>query len=182
MVRNCAPRWSPPAVRPDLIREKLGLADEAPILLFHGSVEADRGIEQLIAALGAPGLEDLHLVLLGNGELRDAFEVRSREPDVAGRLHLIPAVPPAELAPWVASADIGAVLQEPANQNLVLSTPNKLFEAIAVGTRSWRPTSPRSPGSSVTIRMVRWECCATRLTRKRSRQRSGRSSARRGHV
>ena len=34
----------------------------------------------------------------------------------------------------MASADVGAVLQEPLDQNLVLSTPNKLFESIAVGT------------------------------------------------
>jgi glycosyltransferase involved in cell wall biosynthesis len=134
VIRNCVPRWSPPASRPNLLREALGLADDVPILLFHGSIEPDRGIERLVAALTAPGLEGLHLILLGNGEMREALAIRAGAPDVGGRLHLIPAVSPAELPGWVASADIGAVLQEPANQNLVLSTPNKLYEAIAVGT------------------------------------------------
>jgi glycosyltransferase involved in cell wall biosynthesis len=134
IVRNCVPRWSPPDTRPNLLREALGLAGDAPILLFHGSIEPDRGIERLVAALTAPGLEGLHLVLLGNGEMREALAIRAGAADLAGRLHLIPAVSPAELPGWVASADIGAVLQEPANQNLVLSTPNKLYEAIAVGT------------------------------------------------
>ena len=53
---------------------------------------------------------------------------------MSGRLHVLPAVAPAELSNWVASADLGAVLQQPSNQNLVLSTPNKLYESIAVGT------------------------------------------------
>lgn len=134
VVRNCPPRWSPPAKRPNLIRGMLGLADDAPIALFHGALEPDRGIEQLIAALTAPGLEDLHLVLLGYGEIREALEIRASDPHLSGRLHVLAAVSPAELPQWVASADVGAVLQQPTNRNLLLSTPNKLFEAIAVGT------------------------------------------------
>ncbi len=134
VVRNCSPRWIPPAVRPNLIRTAIGLADDAPIVLFHGSLEPDRGIEQLVAALDTQDLSDLHLVLLGYGEWQGALELQALEPRLAGRLHVLAAVSPADLPHWVASADIGAVLQQPANLNLVLSTPNKLFEAIAVGT------------------------------------------------
>jgi glycosyltransferase involved in cell wall biosynthesis len=133
-VRNCPPLWAPPATRPDLIRAATGIPDGAPIVLFHGSLEPDRGIEQLIAALDAPGLSDLHLVLLGYGEWQESLQLQAADPHLAGRLHVLPAVSPADLPEWVASADIGAVLQQPANVNLVLSTPNKLFEAIAVGT------------------------------------------------
>ena len=134
VVRNCPPRWLGQATKQDLIRTTLGLEREASILLFHGALERDRGIEQLIAVLATDGLEDLHLVLLGYGEYRDALVDRSSDPDVSGRLHVLPAVAPAELSNWVASADLGAVLQQPSNQNLVLSTPNKLYESIAVGT------------------------------------------------
>jgi glycosyltransferase involved in cell wall biosynthesis len=134
VVRNCVPRWSPPPVRPDLIRARLGLARDAPIVLFHGSLEANRGIEQLVSALAAPGLADLQLVLLGFGEMPDADAVRAGDPGVSRRVHVLSAVPPAELPDWVASADVGVVLQQPANLNLRLSTPNKLYEAIAVGT------------------------------------------------
>lgn len=134
VVRNCPPRWTAPAERPNLIRELIGLAEDVPIALFHGSLEPDRGIEQLIAALNAPGLENLHLVLLGYGEIREALEIQAGDPHLMGRLHVLAAVSPAELPQWVASADVGAVLQQPVNRNLVLSTPNKLYEAIAVGT------------------------------------------------
>ena len=134
VVRNCMPRWSPPAAPPNLIREALGLADDAPIVLFHGSLEPNRGIEQLVAALNAPGLEDVHLVLLGFGQVPQAGDDSSHSSDRSDRVHVLAAVAPDELPPWVASADVGVVLQQPANLNLTLSTPNKLYEAIAVGT------------------------------------------------
>ena len=45
----------------------------------------------------------------------------------------MPAVPPAELLDWVASADIVAMPIQPSTLNHRLTTPNKLFEAMAVG-------------------------------------------------
>lgn len=134
VVRNCPPLRIEPAHRPDLLRETLGIVPEAPVVLFHGSMDPDRGIHHLVAALTARGLEDVHLALLGFGQLRAVFEERALDPALGGRLHLIPPVPPEELTDWVASADVGAVLNEPADGNLVLSTPNKLFESIAAGT------------------------------------------------
>jgi glycosyltransferase involved in cell wall biosynthesis len=43
-------------------------------------------------------------------------------------------VPPAELLDWVASADVGAMPNQPRTLNERLSTPNKLFECLAAGT------------------------------------------------
>lgn len=134
VVRNCPPRWQPPASRTNLIRETLGLPADTPVVLFHGALVPDRGIHILVSALAAQGLEGVHLVLLGYGQLRTVPESHAHDPKIGHRLHLLPAVPPEDLPGWVASADVGAVLIEPADQSLVLSTPNKLFESIAVGT------------------------------------------------
>jgi glycosyltransferase involved in cell wall biosynthesis len=134
VVRNCAPRWPSPAKRPNLIRAALGLDHEAAIVLFHGALESDRGIEQLIAAVGSLGLRQVHLVLLGFPDPRTDFAGLARQRSVADQVHVLPAVSPDELPDWVASADVGAVLQQPTTLNLRLSTPNKLYEAIAVGT------------------------------------------------
>jgi glycosyltransferase involved in cell wall biosynthesis len=134
IVRNCPDLWTPPAPRPNRFRDTLGIAADAPIILFHGAIVAGRGIHLLVEALAAPGLEGAHLVLLGNGPLQAGFEARARELDVSARMHVLPAVPPEDLPSWVASADVGAVLQEPLDLNFVLSTPNKLFESIAAGT------------------------------------------------
>lgn len=134
VVRNCPPRWLPPASPPNRIREALGLAADTPILLFHGALAPGRGIRTLVEVLEAPGLERLHLVLIGYGSLAAAVGEGMEVPGDGSRLHVLPAVPPNELLDWVASADVGAVLIEPLNLNLALSTPNKLFESIAVGT------------------------------------------------
>ena len=45
----------------------------------------------------------------------------------------MPAVPPDELLGWVAAADVVAMPIQPSTLNHRLTTPNKLFEAMAVG-------------------------------------------------
>ena len=110
----------------------LGLDATRRIVLYHGGLSPDRGIEQLIAAL--PLLPaDAVLVLLGYGPLRDALEARSADPELAGRLRILPAVAPDELIDWVASADVAAMPIQPSSLNHRLATPNTLFEAMAAG-------------------------------------------------
>jgi glycosyltransferase involved in cell wall biosynthesis len=137
VVRNCPVRWDQPTRRPDRIRQALELSPDDAIVLFHGALVPGRGIRALVGVLTRPGLERVHLVLLGYGSLETAEADDTSQPDggsVRERVHVLPAVPPDQLLEWVASADVGAVLQEPLDRNLVLSTPNKLFESIAVGT------------------------------------------------
>src|SRR5207244_179175 len=55
------------------------------------------------------------------------------EPGFGGRLHLLEAVLPDELPAWAATADVGVLPIRRSTQNHWLSTPNKLFEALAVG-------------------------------------------------
>ena len=73
------------------------------------------------------------LVLLGYGSLQGVLEARAADPGLAGRLHVLPAVPPSELLDWVASADVVAMPIQPTTLNHRLTTPNKLFEAMAAG-------------------------------------------------
>src|SRR5438128_690851 len=49
------------------------------------------------------------------------------------RIHVLPAVAPADLHDWVASADVVAMPIQPSTLNHRLTTPNKLFEAMAAG-------------------------------------------------
>jgi glycosyltransferase involved in cell wall biosynthesis len=115
-----------------LLHERLGLAPEIRLVLYHGGLSPDRGIEELIDAL--PSLPaDVHLVLLGYGPLEASLRAQAAKPALTGRLHLLPAVPPAELLDWVASADVAAMPIQPTTLNHRLTTPNKLLEAMAVG-------------------------------------------------
>jgi glycosyltransferase involved in cell wall biosynthesis len=133
VVHNCPPRWAPSSPGPDLIRGATGIPAGAPVALYHGRLTRDRGIEQLAAALLEPGMEGVHGVLMGYGPERAEYEQLSRDGRLAGRLHVLDAVPPEELLPWVASADVGVVAIQRTSLNHWFSTPNKLFECLAAG-------------------------------------------------
>jgi glycosyltransferase involved in cell wall biosynthesis len=132
IVLNCSYRREPPAERPRRFHEALALSENARIVLYQGGLAPHRGIEELIAAL--PLLTgNIHLCLLGYGPLETAFAEEARRDVRRGRLHVLPAVPPTELLDWVASADIVAMPIQPSTLNHRLTTPNKLFEAMAAG-------------------------------------------------
>jgi glycosyltransferase involved in cell wall biosynthesis len=133
VVHNCPPRWSPPPDRPDLLRAAAGIPEDSPVALYHGGFSLHRGIEQLAAAILEPGLERAHAVCLGYGGQRENLRAMAAEPRFGGRLHVLDAVPPRELLPWVASADIGVMAIQRSTLNHWLSTPNKLFECLAAG-------------------------------------------------
>jgi glycosyltransferase involved in cell wall biosynthesis len=133
VVHNCPARWEPPIPRPGLIRDATGIAADAPIALYHGGFSKHRGLEELAAAIMLPGLEHVHAVYLGYGSQRALLDGMAADPRFAGRLHVLAAVPPDELLPWVASADVGVMPIQPTTLNHRLSTPNKLFEGLAAG-------------------------------------------------
>ena len=134
VVHNCPARWVIPEPRPDLIRASAGIPADAPVVLYHGVLGPTRGLEMLCDALLEPSMRDVHVALMGYGVLLESLVAMAREQRFGGRLHVLDSVPPSELLPWVASADVGAVSMPAATLNLYLSTPNKLFECLAAGT------------------------------------------------
>jgi glycosyltransferase involved in cell wall biosynthesis len=134
VVRNCPPRWSAPANRPRLVQAAASIPEGKPVVLYHGGFLPDRGLHQLAAAILEPGLERAHLVYLGYGPEEPSLRALAADPRFAGRVHVLPPVEPDELLPWVASADVAAMPNQPATRNELYSTPNKLFESIAAGT------------------------------------------------
>jgi len=129
IVMNCAYRFTPPDPRPRRLHEALGLDAGTRVLLYQGGFSRDRGIEQLIEAI--PSVPGAVLVLMGYGVLEEAL--RAEEARSGERVRVLPAVPPTELLDWVASADVVAMPIQPTSLNHRLTTPNKLFEAMAVG-------------------------------------------------
>lgn len=132
-VHNTPPRWSPSDPRPDLLRKAAAIPAGAPIALYHGRFFAHRGMEELALAILEPGMADIHAVLLGFGPDEPRVRRLAAEPRFGGRLHVLPGVPPDELPPWIASADVGVSAIAPSTLNHRLSTPNKLFECLAAG-------------------------------------------------
>jgi glycosyltransferase involved in cell wall biosynthesis len=129
VVMNCPP-LSPQRSRGKL-RDHLSLGSR-PIVLYHGQLAPDRGVEQLVDAL--PLLPpDVAVVLLGYGELAAPYTALAAQPSHAGRLFVVPAVPIADLPDWVCDANVGIIAFQPVDRNNVLGTPNKLFEYMEAG-------------------------------------------------
>lgn len=136
IVLNCSPRpveAPEAATRPQRrFHDTLGLAQDDTVVLYHGGLSPERGIEQLISTLALLP-DSVHLVLLGYGPLAHALARQAAEPALRGRLHVLPAVPPSGLLSWVSAADVAAMPIQPTTLNHRLTTPNKLFEAMTAG-------------------------------------------------
>ena len=133
IVYNCVdPLASTP--RPRELRKAIGVSDETPIALYHGGFSPVRGLRQIIDAAVDPRLANIHIVFLGYGPMEAELHTLAARPDVAGRIHVLKAVPPEVLDRWVAGADVGLMPNQHETLNEYVSTPNKLFESIGVGT------------------------------------------------
>jgi glycosyltransferase involved in cell wall biosynthesis len=129
VLMNCPPLL--PERKRGKLREHLELG-KRPLILYHGAISPDRGVEQLVDAIHLLPAEAA-VVLLGYGNLVDHYATLSRDADHRGRLYVVPAVPIADLPNWVCDADIGIIAFQPVDRNNVLGTPNKLFEYMEAG-------------------------------------------------
>jgi glycosyltransferase involved in cell wall biosynthesis len=134
VVHNCPPVQIGDIEPSDRLREAAEIETTSPVILYHGLLSLNRGLEVLLAAILDVRLERAHLVLLGYGRLLEPLRQEATLAAYEGRVHVLDAVPPDELLGWVASADVGAMAMPHDSQNLFLSTPNKLFECLAAGT------------------------------------------------
>lgn len=147
VILNTPPRYAPPAEVPHHFHDVAGIPAGTPVVLYHGGLFAERGIEQLIDAIDlVPGAA---LVLMGYGPLVPGIERRIREAAPGGRVVLLPPVSPLDLPEWVASADVVAIPIQPTTLNHRYSTPNKLWEAISVGVPI---VASDLPGMSAVVR------------------------------
>ena len=131
VVMNCPDRWSPEDPRPDLFRAALGLGPDRAIVLYQGQFIEERGIEQAMEAIVE--VPDAVLVLLGFGPMGAALRARAAQAPYAGRVFVLPAVRHDELLRWTASADVSVMPIQPTTLNHRYTTPQKLFESLAVG-------------------------------------------------
>ena len=132
ILLNCQPRWQPPELPPDLIRQATGVPPDRRIVLFLGRLGRERGLEEAAEAILA--VDDAALVMLGFGPWADQLRARDQEPRFKGRHFTLPVVHPDDVPAWTASADV-SIVAVPANSlNQRLSTPNKFWESLTAGT------------------------------------------------
>lgn len=131
VVMNCSYRFTPPQPRERRFHDLLGLPPDHKVVLYHGGLFPWRGIEQLVDAIRE--VPNATLVLMGYGVLEPTLRAWEADPSMGGKVRVMPAVPPAELHDWVAAADVAGMPIQGDTLNHRLTTPNKLFEAMAAG-------------------------------------------------
>ena len=92
-----------PDRRDPALRRTLGVADGAPLLIYAGRLDGEKRAQAVVDAFGLlPDSLGAHLVLLGDGPLREQFLAAAHP-----RLHAPGYVKGrSELARWLASADL----------------------------------------------------------------------------
>ena len=137
VVHNCPPRPGPASETagpvPGPLRAALGIGADVPVALYHGGFSKHRGLEELVSAAALPILEGAHVVFLGYGSQAAELRALAAASPVAERVHVFPAVSPDVLVDWVRDADVAVMPIQDSTLNHRLSTPNKLFEALAAG-------------------------------------------------
>lgn len=129
VIRN-VPETATPNAPLDL-HGKLGLDGSRRLMLYEGSVQPHRGLEQAIGALTL--LPEWDLVVIGYGPHRPSLERAATRHGVRGRVHFTGAVDHSELLRWTAGADVGLCLIQDAGLSYRWSLPNKLFEYLHAG-------------------------------------------------
>jgi glycosyltransferase involved in cell wall biosynthesis len=110
------------------LRTRLGIPQHELLFVHTGHLMAGRSIPQILDTFAQ--VEDRHVLFIGDGALGP--QVRSASARLRN-VHWLPPVPSNEVASYVRGADVALVLIEPSCLSFRLSSPNKLFEALASG-------------------------------------------------
>lgn len=111
------------------LRQRLGLGADRPLALYQGLFRPGRGLAALVDAMA--DVPEADLVLIGEGS--EADRLRAQAASAAGRVHVLPFVPPDALAALTPDADLGVMVARPLTKSLRLALPNKAFEYAAAG-------------------------------------------------
>jgi glycosyltransferase involved in cell wall biosynthesis len=128
VVRNCR-EYVEVKKRENLLREALHIENGIKIVLFIGSVTANKGIEEGIKAMSY--VDDCVFVIMGfDHGFKERFRQLAKEVGVEDRVKFAPPVPPAQVIRWAASADIGLVCIRGEGLSYYYSTAQKLWECL----------------------------------------------------
>ncbi len=110
---------------------QLDAPEDAFLVMYHGAIMNDRGVEQLLQAISL--LDGVYAVVLGNPST-DQYMASVRQLanalDVTKKVLFHPAVPTGILRNYVGAADVGIITVLPTFKSYYYMLPNKFFENI----------------------------------------------------
>lgn len=101
-------------------------------VVHSGGLYNNRHLEELIASL-AYLPDDVALILMGAGPLKQSLLRQAAELGINDRLLIVPPVPPDSVAPTLAQADASVVLVASQPLHYDLTMANKFFESVTAG-------------------------------------------------
>jgi glycosyltransferase involved in cell wall biosynthesis len=123
-VHAFAPRAAAPGVR-----RKLGVAEDAFLVLAFGRLVEKKGFEHLVEAAARTG--GVEVVIAGEGDLRAGLEQRARA--LKAPVHFVGALDRDTMAAALAEADVAVVPSVVDRAGNVDGLPNSLLESLAAG-------------------------------------------------
>lgn len=112
---------------PDL-RELCGIGADVPLTVYSGAAAPQRGLDIMVESLPQlPGTHVAFVVLKPTADYMNELAARAMELGVSDRIHVLPYVPHYQVAPFLASADVGVIpIHHWPNHEIALIT--KFFE------------------------------------------------------
>lgn len=114
------------------LRKRLDVPSGDRILVYQGSIQEHRGIEEIIEAV-ATLLERCVFVVIGYGHLRPDLERLVQRRRLDDKVKFFGPIPNDELLHYTASADVGMCCIKGNSLSYRWSLPNKLFEYLMAG-------------------------------------------------
>ena len=109
---------------------RLRVSDNSFIVMYHGGIMRNRGIEVLLASIQRN--KNLVAMILGDGEpsYLEQLKQMAEQLQISNRVLFHDAVPIDVLWQYVGAADVGMITIPPASKSYYFMLPNKLFENI----------------------------------------------------
>ena len=130
IVANCPPLGGGRRQAGSL-REKLGIEDTMPIIIYTGGYIAGRGLENLV--LSALYLNEGVIVFMGWGRLEQKLREMVTKNGLWAKVLFTEPVPPEDLVEHIASASVGVAIYQFTSLNNYYASPNKLYEYMHAG-------------------------------------------------
>ncbi len=126
-INNHPPRRLHPGDR-HILKKKFNIADNYSVFLYQGWLMRGRGLFHIIDI--ATAIDNVHIVIMGDGALRQDVELYAQRKNIADRVSFTGAMPYEEMLDYTAGADVGCALIEDYGLSYRHARPNKMFEYI----------------------------------------------------
>ena len=117
-----------PSLKKQTAKVKTIKVEGKKIIIYQGSINVNRGIEQMIEAM--QHLNNYVLYIAGTGDISQEIESLITKLNLQDKVKLLGRIPLEKLHGYTQQADLGLSLEEDAGLNYRFALPNKLFDYI----------------------------------------------------